>query len=139
MAEDRSNSKSGDSPAKRKRDVDSTSILNLDNLDANALKKLQGEQLDRFEAYRRSAIPRAAMKKLLLSVTGQVPDTTLIIVACGVAKLLVGELVETAKKVAKEKGHEEGKPLRVEDFKRAYASTLEDTQLPIKKCRKRLM
>ena len=73
-------------------------------------------------------------------MTGQVPDTNLIIVACGVAKLLVGELVETAKRLARERGQEEAKPLRVEDFKRAYAYTLEDTQLPINKSRrKRLM
>jgi hypothetical protein len=80
--EDRSNSKmdgggaKNNSPAKRKRVVDSTSILNLDNLDVNALKKLQGEQLDRFEAYRRSAIPRAAMKKVDY-LAGGGPETIL--------------------------------------------------------------
>ena len=55
--------------SKRKRndsgDEEANSILNLDKLDTNALLKLQGEQLERFESYRRSAIPRVAMKKVL--------------------------------------------------------------------------
>ena len=75
--------------------------------------------------------------QLLTAVTGQVPDTQVLIVACGVAKLIVGELVETAKKLAKERGHEG--PLRVEDFKRAHTLTLRDTQLPLHRRRQRLM
>eukprot|EP00205_Picochlorum_sp_RCC944_P002701 CAMPEP_0182611920 /NCGR_PEP_ID=MMETSP1330-20130603/15949_1 /TAXON_ID=464278 /ORGANISM="Picochlorum sp., Strain RCC944" /LENGTH=166 /DNA_ID=CAMNT_0024831381 /DNA_START=75 /DNA_END=572 /DNA_ORIENTATION=- len=118
---------------KRKRndsgDEEANSILNLDKLDTNALLKLQGEQLERFESYRRSAIPRVAMKKLLLAVTGQNPEVNVLIVACGVAKLLVGEIVETAKKLAKERGHEG--PLRAEDIKRAYTITLEESRLPL--------
>ena len=63
---DVSTSASKQKKMKRKRNETAItkSITRLDELDTNALKKLQGEELERFESYRRSAIPRAAMKKV---------------------------------------------------------------------------
>ncbi len=58
-------------PCRRPRDADATarrggedSVLDLDKLDTQELMKLQGEELERFESYRRSAIPKASMKKV---------------------------------------------------------------------------
>ena len=124
------------------------SVWDLDNLDAESLRQLQGEQLDRFEAYRRSAIPRATMKKLLTAVTGQTPDVPTTIVACGVAKLLVGELVDAGRRAKAEGRREggEGDPadddgvgLNVDDLRRAFALTMEETQLPLRRKRERLL
>ena len=112
------------------------SAFDLDNLTMDELRYLQGERLERFEAYRRSAVPKAAMKKLLMAMTGQTPDNNVVIVACGIAKLLVGELVEAGLRSASERGQECG-PLRAEDIGRAYTSTLAETSLPIRRRRKR--
>ncbi|QDZ19148.1 TAFII28 domain-containing protein [Chloropicon primus] len=128
----------GGGAAGRSRPASSYSVWDLDNLDTEGLRQLQGEQLERFEAYRRSAIPKATMKKLLLAVTGQTPDVNTTIVACGLAKLLVGEIVEAARKVAEERGAGDA-PLTVGDLRRAYTLTLEETQLPLAKKRPRLM
>ena len=115
------------------------SVWDLDNLDAESLRQLQGEQLDRFEAYRRSAIPRAAMKKLLMAVTGQTPDVPTTIVACGVAKLLVGELVDAGRRAKAEGRRDDGVGLNVDDLRRAFALTMEETQLPLRRKRERLL
>ncbi len=72
-----------------------------------------------------------------MAVTGQTPDVNALIVTCGIAKLLVGELVEAAKKVARERGHTGA--LRVEDVKKAYTITLRDSKLPLKRTKQRLM
>ena len=132
-----------DAQGKRKRDSPEASapysVWDLDNLDTDALRQLQGEQLERFEAYRRSAIPRAAMKKLLLAMTGHTPDVRSIIVACGIAKLIVGELVEAGRAVAKERGARKGDPLTLDDLRRAYTLTLQDTDLPLVRRKQRLM
>eukprot|EP00216_Chloropicon_sp_CCMP2111_P000992 CAMPEP_0198246656 /NCGR_PEP_ID=MMETSP1446-20131203/46087_1 /TAXON_ID=1461542 ORGANISM="Unidentified sp, Strain CCMP2111" /NCGR_SAMPLE_ID=MMETSP1446 /ASSEMBLY_ACC=CAM_ASM_001112 /LENGTH=132 /DNA_ID=CAMNT_0043930979 /DNA_START=268 /DNA_END=666 /DNA_ORIENTATION=- len=108
------------------------------SLDAKRLLELRGEELERFESFRRSAIPKPQMKKLLHAVTGQVPDVNSIIVMCGVAKLLVGDIVEHAKKIATEDGHHG--PLRESDIRRAYAQHLRNTKLPLgRSSRKKLL
>ena len=121
---------------KRREKRPKYSAFDLDNLTMDELRDLQGERLERFEAYRRSAVPKAAMKKLLMAMTGQTPDNNVVIVACGIAKLLVGELVEAGLRSASERGQECG-PLRAEDIGRAYTSTLAETSLPIRRRRRK--
>lgn len=54
------------------------------------------DQLDRYEAFRRSAFPKSSIKKLVHSVSGVTAPTTTIIAISGIAKVLVGQLVEEA-------------------------------------------
>ncbi|KAJ3170118.1 hypothetical protein HDU87_008835 [Geranomyces variabilis] len=62
------------------------------------------EQQARYEAFRRSKIPKPTMKKHLTALCGQsVSDSTAIVVA-GVAKLFVGEMTERAREVMLEWG-----------------------------------
>ena len=115
------------------------SVWAFDDLDEEGLRQLQGEELERFEAYRRSAIPKGFIKKLLTNLTGHAPDVTTTIVACGIAKLLVGELVEASKRVARAGGSGSDAPVTVGDLRRAYTLTLDETALPLQRKRRRLM
>nr|CAD1838603.1 unnamed protein product [Ananas comosus var. bracteatus] len=64
------------------------------------LSKFTEGQMSRYESFRRSGFQKANMRKLLTSITGSqkisVPTT---IVVSGIAKLFVGELIETARVV----------------------------------------
>lgn len=54
------------------------------------------EQLSRFEQYKRSKFPRAAMRRLMSDVVGTSSERCAIVLA-SLAKTLVGELVESAR------------------------------------------
>nr|XP_043628948.1 transcription initiation factor TFIID subunit 11-like [Erigeron canadensis]XP_043628949.1 transcription initiation factor TFIID subunit 11-like [Erigeron canadensis]XP_043628950.1 transcription initiation factor TFIID subunit 11-like [Erigeron canadensis] len=68
------------------------------------LSQFTEEQMSRYESFRRSGFQKSVMKRLLGSITGSnkisMPMT---IVVSGIAKIFVGELVETAKVVMTER------------------------------------
>jgi len=98
------------------------------------------DQLNRFEAYRRSSLSRVGMRKLLQAVTGQnsssVASKNAVILLCGVAKMLVGELVEEARVIAAEQG--ESGPLRPKHIDAAF-QRLDPTRKFLGDRRKRLL
>lgn len=93
------------------------------------LDRFKPEQMDQYEAYRRSAFQRASMRKLLSSVTGQQVSIPLTIVMSGIAKLFVGELVEHGRIVMAEWG--DTGPLRPRHVREAFQRLQRDGKVPL--------
>ncbi|XP_047308425.1 transcription initiation factor TFIID subunit 11 [Impatiens glandulifera] len=75
------------------------------------LSQFTEEQMSRYESFRRSGFQKANMKRLLTSITGsQKISIPMTIVVSGIAKIFVGELVETARVVMTER--KESGPIR---------------------------
>ncbi|KAJ9168440.1 hypothetical protein P3X46_019964 [Hevea brasiliensis] len=83
------------------------------------LSQFTDEQMSRYESFRRSALQKANMRRLLVSITGsQKISLPMTIVVCGIAKMFVGELVETARMVMTER--KESGPIRPCHIREAY-------------------
>ncbi|KAM7505719.1 hypothetical protein LguiB_004623 [Lonicera macranthoides] len=83
------------------------------------LSQFTEEQMSRYESYRRSGFPKANMKRLLASITGSAKiSVPMTIVVSGIAKIFVGELVETARMVMMER--KESGPIRPCHIREAY-------------------
>ncbi|PIA36569.1 hypothetical protein AQUCO_03300038v1 [Aquilegia coerulea] len=95
------------------------------------LSQFTEEQMSRYESFRRSGFQKANMKKLLASITGSpkisVPMT---IVVSGIAKMFVGELVETARMVMNER--KETGPIRPCHIREAYRRLKLEGKIPKK-------
>uniref|UniRef100_A0A7S0SF62 TAFII28-like protein domain-containing protein n=1 Tax=Mantoniella antarctica TaxID=81844 RepID=A0A7S0SF62_9CHLO len=85
------------------------------------LKHFTPEQMNRYECYRRSSLPKPVLKRLFQTITGTILNPNGLIVLAAVGKLFVGELVEMARQVADEHGVsdlDEIKPAHVQEAHR---------------------
>ncbi|KAI9306976.1 hTAFII28-like protein conserved region-domain-containing protein [Cunninghamella echinulata] len=68
------------------------------------LENFSDDQLQRYEAYRRSALNRNNVKRLVSQVMNQQCSQTMAFVVAGFAKVYVGEIIEKARQVMEEAG-----------------------------------
>lgn len=85
------------------------------------------EQLDRFDHYKRSTFPRAAVRKLMAETLGQSTERSAIILA-SIAKMFVGEMVEISRAQMTSAG--ETGPLQPHHLRRAYSKLQEKGVVP---------
>ncbi|KAG9448078.1 hypothetical protein H6P81_014206 [Aristolochia fimbriata] len=93
------------------------------------LSQFTEEQMSRYESFRRSGFQKANMKKLLASITGSpkisIPMT---IVVSGIAKMFVGELIETARMIMTER--KERGPIRPCHIRESFRRLKLDGKVP---------
>ncbi|XP_062116222.1 transcription initiation factor TFIID subunit 11 [Humulus lupulus] len=93
------------------------------------LSQFSEEQMSRYESFRRAGFQKSNMKRLLASITGtQKISVPLTIVVSGIAKMFVGELVETARMVMTER--KESGPVRPCHIREAYRRLKMEGKVP---------
>ncbi|KAK3165080.1 hypothetical protein QOZ80_1AG0028670 [Eleusine coracana subsp. coracana] len=93
------------------------------------LSQFTEEQMNRYESFRRSGFQKSNMKRILASITGSqkisIPTT---IVVSGIAKMFVGELIETGKVVMTER--KDSGPIRPCHIREAYRRLKLEGKIP---------
>jgi len=76
------------------------------------------DQLDRYAMYRRAALPKATIKKIMQTITGSSVGQNVVIAMAGIAKVFAGEVVEDALNNM-QAGGEGGHPVRPKHLREA--------------------
>ncbi|KAF8582935.1 TAFII28-domain-containing protein [Ramaria rubella] len=85
------------------------------------------EQFERYEAYRRSALPKQSVRKAIQQSTNYTLSQPVAQVVAGFAKVFVGEIVEKARQVQARQGDPPDTPLSPEHLREAYRLYQEET------------
>ncbi|GAX78298.1 hypothetical protein CEUSTIGMA_g5740.t1 [Chlamydomonas eustigma] len=101
------------------------------------INAMNEQQLDRYESFRRSSLARPKIKKYLSTLLGYAPSDRVVIAMCGMGKVFVGELIESARILAAEEG--DFGPLKPCYVRRAYQNLQFQQRIPRKHSGKRLL
>ncbi|KAJ2852926.1 transcription initiation factor TFIID subunit 11 [Coemansia erecta] len=92
--------------------------------------QMSEEQQQRYGVYRRTALNKGSMKKLVSGILNQQVSSTLTFVVAGFAKVFVGEIVERAIQIQHDRGEDDG-PLTPEHLREAYRLHKKESQIPL--------
>ncbi|ORX64424.1 TAFII28-domain-containing protein [Anaeromyces robustus] len=96
---------------------ENTQLKNKEML-KDLLNEFSEEQIQRYEVYRRSTLPKAAVKRLVQNILNQSVSNSMGIVVGGFSKIFIGEIVEKARDVMEDWGDEGA--IRPEHLREAY-------------------
>lgn len=121
-------------PPPNKEDTIKQAEQNMQQKTVLLVSALSDKQLDQYEIFRRSTLPRASVKRLMQSISGTTIPPNAVIAMAGITKVYVGEIVEQACQ-AREKLNETG-PLQPKHIREAVRLMRMKHNLPSTKYKK---